>query len=337
MAGPIDNRGPNTVLRTLRSLLRPGVDVRIQVAFVTRSGVMALLSSLHRAARLGSVRLVTGLYEGFTEPEALRLLAAAERQSRGRLAVRISREPRFHRKLYLVTSRAQGHCIVGSSNLTTEGLTARDELNLLLTMPPAVQPFAGLARRFDEDWRLECVPVTAELVRKYAAARPSQRRPTIAPAKLRAILGSPRRGPEVSSAAENQPKLWRQSIEGLADKATQDLIREETSWGNLDWFSNPSPGIRRDDLVVLFDFTWRSKSVQLVRVRDTTTVRVRTPDGRHFVAHSPVRGTPRRVLGKRLWKKLNGLGVARSRRDAEAGRRLSMTKIEELKRTLRAG
>lgn len=66
MVAPIDNRGPNTLKRALQSVLRSGVEVRLQVAFITRAGALEVLSGLLRTANRGSVRIMTGFYEGFT-------------------------------------------------------------------------------------------------------------------------------------------------------------------------------------------------------------------------------------------------------------------------------
>jgi HKD family nuclease len=336
LIAPIDNRGPNTLKRALRSVLRSGIDVRIQVAFITKAGVLALLSSLQRTSRSGPVRIVTGLYQCVTEPEALRLLADAERKTRGRLQVRVSKEPRLHGKFYLVASRAKCTCVIGSSNLTTEGLSSPDELNVLIATQRGGQLFVGLSRRFDEEWKRNCVPVTLRLIRDYKAARPKPVRQTVAPPVLRTILGVSSSSTEPSeSRGVKRHVLWRQSIDGTADKRTQEIVEDETSWKKFDWYSNPSSGISREDLILLFDLTWKAKTVQLVKVRDTTTVSVPTPDGRQFVAYMGVAGYPQRTLGKRLWKELIKLGVIRSRREAERRHRINAGKVTELKQLLR--
>jgi len=58
----IENNGPNTLLATFRALVGPKSIVDVQVAFVSAAGVGALLPALHRAASLGRVRVITGLY-----------------------------------------------------------------------------------------------------------------------------------------------------------------------------------------------------------------------------------------------------------------------------------
>ena len=85
----------------------------------------------------------------------------------------------------------------------------------------------------------------------------------------------------------------------------------------------------------MFDATGKSKTVSLVRVRDTTRVSVPTPDGRNFVAYSQVPGYRTRRLDDRLWKDLAAIGVIRFRRDARKGCRLSVKRLDDLKALLR--
>jgi HKD family nuclease len=338
LIAPIDNRGPNTLKRALRVNLRSAVEVRLQVAFSTRAGVLELLSSLLGTANHGSVRIMTGLYEGFTEPAALRLLADAERKTRGRLQVRICREPRFHRKLYLIRSPKRGTSIVGSSNLTTEGLTKPDELNLLVSDKLTNQPFRGLAQKFDNEWRHNSVPVTAAIIDEYDAVRPDQIRRPVRLSTLRKILGSTPTERSLTKKRQEggpQPNLWRQSVVGVASRKTHDVIEDETSWNRFDWYSTASPSIGVRDLILLFDSSGKRKTVSLVQVRDTTKVSVFTPDGRDFVAYTMLAGYSKRRLGAQLWKKLAEVGVIRLRRDAWKARKLSLKNLGEIKSLLR--
>jgi HKD family nuclease len=83
----------------------------------------------------GGVRLLTGLYQKFTEPQALRTLLRIQEETCGQLSVRLSLEPQFHRKMYLLTSRTRSTAILGSSNLTRDGLRSGGELNVMVCLP----------------------------------------------------------------------------------------------------------------------------------------------------------------------------------------------------------
>lgn len=91
----ITNRGPNTLEAVLQRILPKCVAADLQVAFCSRAGVERILPSARKAAIHGRVRLLTGLYQGITEPAALRLLLQAQDASGGRFAVRISREAKL--------------------------------------------------------------------------------------------------------------------------------------------------------------------------------------------------------------------------------------------------
>src|ERR1700722_2408491 len=127
----IENSGPDNLRDTLKAHLRRASDVSIAVAFVTQAGLDEVVQSLRQVAEQGRVRLLTGLYQKTTEPEALRTLLRIQDETRDRFSVRLSREPQFHRKLYLLGSRTHSTVIIGSSNLTREGRRSGGELTLI--------------------------------------------------------------------------------------------------------------------------------------------------------------------------------------------------------------
>jgi len=128
--GFIENRGPNTLLNLLNSELPRAIDVRIAVAFITFSGLEDLLPTLQGVASRGRVRILCGLYQGFTEPRALRTLLRLQQRSGGRFEVRLSKDVRFHQKIYIVGRKTTATIIVGSSNMTGEGLRSSGEFSI---------------------------------------------------------------------------------------------------------------------------------------------------------------------------------------------------------------
>ena len=139
----VENRGPNNLVSLLRMGLRKAIGADLAVSFVSQRGLLAILSKLRRVAARGSVRILTGLYQDITEPTALRTLARAQRESLGRLTVRLSTNRKFHRKIYLMRETATLKAVVGSSNLTKEGLTSGGEFALAV----ALQANATAARK----------------------------------------------------------------------------------------------------------------------------------------------------------------------------------------------
>ncbi|MGC4065282.1 MAG: hypothetical protein QM784_11665 [Polyangiaceae bacterium] len=67
----IDNEGPNTLRSTLLHLFQNASTAEVHVAFATEEGVALLLRKLRRVEE---VRVLVGLWQGFTDPKALRVL-----------------------------------------------------------------------------------------------------------------------------------------------------------------------------------------------------------------------------------------------------------------------
>ena len=134
----IENNELDNLRDTLEDLLAKATEVCISVAFVTQSGLDEIIYSLQQVTAEGrkeKVRLLTGLYQRVTEPKALDALLGLQTQTKGRFSVRLSTEPKFHRKVYLVENDTQATAIIGSSNLTKEGLQSGGELNAVLSLP----------------------------------------------------------------------------------------------------------------------------------------------------------------------------------------------------------
>jgi HKD family nuclease len=308
----IENRGPNTLLSTMRGLLGRAKVFDAQAAFVSADGIGTLLPHLRRAASRGKVRIVTGLYQGVTEPSALRLLLTAQRQTKGRVETRLARNPRFHRKLYLVGHGKTYSVVSGSSNLTGDGLKSAGEFNLLVRLPVSQPSVRRLSSDFNWLWNTGAVPLSLDRIRRYERARPRRPRPAMSQQSIALILGSDSSNgtsgdgdpPDVS------PRHWRDCIGGFVRGRTEAVVREETDWderGYL-WYSAVDAVFERGHNILLFDRTigW----AEVVQVRDTTRTATPTPDGRHFVAYERVPGWHRRHLNRNLWKRFADVGLA---------------------------
>ncbi len=320
----IENRGPNTLLSTFRGLLGKAERIDAQAAFASAAGVGTLLPYLRKAAARGKVRIVTGLYQAVTEPSALRLLLTAQRQTKRRLEARLARDPRFHRKLYLIRDGKACCVISGSSNLTVEGLESAGEFNLLVRLPNPQPPVPRLVSNFDRLWDTGTVQLSPGLIQRYERARPRRPRKTLSGRSLALILGStPSNDVNGGDAPPDASRHWRDHINGFARARTVAVVNEETDWdqkGYL-WYSSHSDVFERGDHILLFDQAdgWAEPVV----VRDTTRTATPTPDGRHFVAYQRVRGWHRRRLNRNLWKRFADLGLVISLATRTSRRRLT--------------
>lgn len=147
----IENAGPNSLLENLKRILKKADRADIAVAFISVSGLNDLLPSLQLIAAHGSVRILTGLYQSITDPQALRTLLRIQEQSRGHLSTHISKEPKFHRKMYLTQVGSQVRAIIGSSNLTKDGLSSGGELNIYFSSAASSASMQRLLSMFDDD------------------------------------------------------------------------------------------------------------------------------------------------------------------------------------------
>lgn len=153
--------------------LADGAD--LLAAFVRRSGLDVLRDDLEDALRRGaSVRVLTGDYLGFTEPDALRELLAMSAEFE-RLTVAVYRCPpgtSFHPKAYIFRAGPARVAYVGSSNLSRSALTSGVEWNLRTRHD--AHELAAIEARFAHLWRApETTPLTSAWIDDYAARAPT--------------------------------------------------------------------------------------------------------------------------------------------------------------------
>jgi HKD family nuclease len=333
--GAIENSGPNTLIAFLRNAGSGCAQIDIAVAFITSAGLDSLLYLLRRAASRGRVRVLTGLYQGFTEPKALWALLREQDQADGRLSVRLSRDVRFHWKAYLLIKKNTAKVIVGSSNLTDDGLRQPGELNLVLSVRTTSRDFREVQRVLDRHWSERAEPLTSEIVAKYERWRreagPVAKGP---PVPIRTILSGT---PKKKEVKPKEVRYWRTSIDGYLQDETLTLLSETTNWegrGYL-YFSTWRPTYRPGDRVILFDLGGRLLGV--AEIKDTTKTPGRTPDGIHFAAYRWLRGFSHRRLVPNRWKALKAAGLLKRKDEAYVTKKLSKEKfarfLEQLKKS----
>jgi HKD family nuclease len=332
--GAIENAGPNTLVSFLRNAGSGCSRIDLAAAFVTSAGLDSLLYLLKKTAARGSVRLLTGLYQGFTEPAALWTLLQAQDETEGRLSVRLSHDQHFHWKAYFLMRRKTAYIVAGSSNLTDDGLHKSGELNVVLTVHRDARQFAVLHGIFQRHWDTEAVQLSAEIIAEYERWRKQagiNSKRVLVP--LRQILGKAKRKP--SQPTDLPQRYWRAWIDGTIDPKTEEVLKETTNWDKkgYSYFSTWKPAYRKGERVVLFDLN--AKSVLVVQIITTTVTPVRTPDGRHFAAYRKVRGLPRRRLIRSRWQALKASGLLRRKADAYATKRLSAARYERFVENLR--
>lgn len=325
--GAIENSGPNTLVSYLRNAGSAATKIDIAVAFITTAGLESVLHLLKRTSAQGQVRLLTGLYQGFTEPKALRTLLREQQQSDGRFLVQISTDQHFHWKTYFLLGKSTANIVIGSSNLTDDGLRQTGEFNAVLSMRKASKPFRDLHGVFEKHWQSKSKLLAEEVLVNYEKWRTSiESTGRNRNVPLGKILAVTRRKPKEEPTRE--PRFWRMGIDGELSEEAQSLLRETTNWDRRGYFFlntwRTSLGI--GDQVVLFDRI--AGNVTVVEIKDTAITPARTPDGSHFAAYLPIRGIGLRKLVPKRWKSLKGAGLIRLKGDVDTTQRLSATKFE---------
>jgi HKD family nuclease len=234
----IENSGPDNLRKLLKAKLAHAAEVSIAVAFTTEAGLDEIIQPLRQVATKGSVRLLTGLYQKVTEPGALRKLLQVQKQTNGRFAVRLSKEPQFHRKFYVVRTSKQHHCFIGSSNLTAAGMKSGGELNALITLPKNSLPAKKNLQSFNDQWEHRALPLTIDQILAYEKARPEPPlRTNLLKSEFKKILGT---APTHDEAPKEivEVKFWRDYVLGQVKKRTTRIISETTNWDEKDywWF-----------------------------------------------------------------------------------------------------
>ncbi|HMD99345.1 MAG TPA: phospholipase D-like domain-containing protein [Terriglobia bacterium] len=329
----VENAGPDSVRTVLREELKKAREVCIAVAFVTRAGVDQIIQPLRSAAATGSVRLLTGLYQHLTEPSALEALLLVQEQTNRKLSVRLSREPQFHRKFYLIRKKGQVVMLVGSSNLTKEGLRSGGELNALVWVPEESATFDEARAIFDKDWE-QGVNLDRGLIERYERRRKIPKPATCSRGELAEILVK-KAVHHGASPSPEEHNAWRIAIEGSAGKRSQQIISETTSWfdrGYSVWVQLGKSPCRLGDRVFLFDF--RANRLSLVHVKDFAEVKVRNPDGQHFVAYTPLARYTRR-LTPRLWAEIKAVKITKTSARRGGMAEVSASDEQELRALIR--
>lgn len=326
----IENSGPNNLHDALLDILNGACQADISVAFITYAGLAQILPYLRQVALIGKVRVITGLYQCITEPKALRTLLRSQKETRGNLSVNLSQEPKFHRKMYIIEKKTKVTAIIGSSNLTKEGLTSGGELNIAFTFSKDSKPCLELNNAFEKDWQHRSVSLSIDQIRRYEKYhRENKEKSKLIYIPLRKILGKTTKHQEGELSIDKSITFWRDSIKGFVKKQTKQIISQHTNWDgkNYDWYHARKHKFRINDELLMFDFI--DKFASLVKITDTTEVS--TSDGRYFVAFKKLKNTRRKQLIKTLWDRLKSLRIIKNRNDANSRYKLSQGKWDMLK------
>jgi superfamily II DNA or RNA helicase len=160
---------PKKVLTTILHELENCSHFYISVAFVTTSGVAAIINKLKELEdRAIQGKILVSQYLNFTQPEALRRILQFKN-----IDLRIATSGNAHTKGYIFRNSVYYNIIVGSSNLTAQALSTNKEWNLKVSALDESGIVEKLLREFQADFENGTL-VTEEYIASYEEAYQKQ-------------------------------------------------------------------------------------------------------------------------------------------------------------------
>lgn len=316
----------------LREFARSALSFQAVVAFATKAGVEAALPHIRKIAERGHASITVGLYQGITEPSALRALAKAKKAMNGRLDVRISRVPNLHRKVYVFGLAKQAALLVGSSNLSIEGLYSEGEFNILIRLPSAREILRYLPELADRNDAT--LPLTPQLISEYERSR-NRPQSGITRSKLHSLVRVRPRSLKVAASSARETSWFRHGLVGLVRASTKEVVAQQTDWDRRGWewcTVDREDRVSIGDYVLLFEYLGKQAWVRVVQVKGITRTAVPTPDGRFFFAYrEDRRHFKKKRMGQGLLVALAAAGWSLTKRESRDTRRLSRTAVSVAK------
>lgn len=153
---------PQKVLSTILEELTYCEEFFISVAFVTTSGVAALINTLSELEKKYiKGKVIVSQYLNFTQPEALKKLLKFNN-----IELRIATNENSHSKGYLFKKAEHHNLIIGSSNLTASALGTNKEWNLKVSALHSSSIVENIIAEFDADFA-RGTPVTQSFIDGY--------------------------------------------------------------------------------------------------------------------------------------------------------------------------
>ena len=160
---------PKKVLSTILHEFELCNQFFISVAFVTTSGVAAIINKLKELEGRGiKGKILVSQYLNFTQPEALKRLLQFEN-----IDLRIATTGNSHSKGYIFKNNEVYNLIIGSSKLTAQALSTNKEWNIKFSALDESGIVEKVLQEFHADFEM-ATPVTTEYILGYEKIYHSQ-------------------------------------------------------------------------------------------------------------------------------------------------------------------
>lgn len=155
------------VLSSIEEELAHCDQFRISVAFITKSGIVALKQILLELEERGIPgEILTTDYLTFSEPEALKQLAKLK-NIKLRMFRTSGKTGGFHTKGYIFKKEEIYRIIIGSSNLTLSAITRNREWNTKIVSTEQGELAQNILEEFDALWNAENTQDYADFIEDY--------------------------------------------------------------------------------------------------------------------------------------------------------------------------
>lgn len=143
-----DKEAGKKVLTTIKRELSKCDEFWFSVAFVTTSGIAALINTLEELEKKGVPgKILVSQYLNFSQPDALKKLLRFKN-----IELRIATKGNFHSKGYLFKNGNLNQLIIGSSNLTGPALCENKEWNLKISAAPESYIIFNVVKEFQTEF-----------------------------------------------------------------------------------------------------------------------------------------------------------------------------------------
>ena len=332
----IPNRGPASMGLEIRKGLDWAEEVDIASAFVSTSALRVLKDAIAKAkrdARSLRVRLVTGLYQDFTPPEAIAKAMRIQEVFPGSFQLKIARNNRFHWKMYMFRKGTARRLYVGSANFTEEGLRYSGELTIKIETRAKDEIARSIHEEFQDLWRHHAFEPKPAFVRKYRKSWRRPKRPGKHRERLLAMLEPPERARQPPQG--QKPRLVVVDRD-LTDE-TERIVGQETEWDERGW--DYTCFLRRGERdaalaarIILF-MDWRGQpTLEFHQAQEAANII--TVDGRYFLASSRIPHGRRLQYKGSIVDEFKRLRL--SRRKLKSDRNLNRSQYTECARLMHA-
>ena len=157
-----DFNKPQKVLTSIINSLSTCDYFFFNVAFLTKSGVIALFNTLEEIQKLGiEGKILISSYQNFTQPDGLRLL-----KKFSNLELRLIDKDNFHGKGYIFKKKDSYELIIGSSNITQDALSKNSEYNLKIYAKSQSKILEETMSLFEKNF-FKGIPLTDQTIDEY--------------------------------------------------------------------------------------------------------------------------------------------------------------------------